>query len=238
MATAPVRVVPSSTKYRYKTPTFDRHQFVKTGYVPAENLAYSDRTRMRVIRRGQHGRRIETPAWAMNFSLLRVMITRFMERRANIPDDEQIGSLKQRLERAEKKLAARIPAIQARLNHFIHEYKHVQEQHISNKEKAERLEELAVEIKGKDTQIRLLQKPGGVAAAVAQSVHLYYGLGWDSVAVVNEILPGLSPTWLHQTMYGLNHCAKEFLGETNNRTTEDYCARNSLNAFRSFIVES
>ncbi len=94
---------------------------------------------------------------------------------------------------------------------LIREYEHVQDQHIASKEKTERLNELEREIKNCDAQIYLSQKPGGVAGAILGCIHLYYGLGWNSVEVANEIMPGLHPMWVHQVLYKLNHNAEAFL---------------------------
>lgn len=212
MATALVHVLPPSLNYRNQAPHYDRHQF--SGKRTSQRLvSYSDQHNMHVIKRvGRQERRLQTPTWAMNDELLRVMLVRFMECRAYQGGYcDQTGTLQERLVRAEKKLATRIPGLQARLEKFILEYRQVQSQHISNSEKTERLEELETEIKNVDAQIRLFRKPGGVAGAVLRCVHLYYGLGWNSVEVANEILPSLDPMWVHQVLYKLNHNAEAFL---------------------------
>jgi hypothetical protein len=217
MATPQVQIIPASSSYRYGQPHFDESQFSRTTRHQQTKLSYADRAGMHTFRRkAQQERRLPTPEWALNDEQLRILLVRFMEARAFVPECARTGTLEERLEYAEMKMASGLPRLQARLRNFVREYERALNEvprdeagRFRNREG--RLDELEREIKNTDTQIVLLTKRGGMAGTILRVVHLYHRLGWNSVDVAKEA--GLCPPHVHQILYQMAHKAEVFLGE-------------------------
>ncbi len=217
MAATPVRIIPPSSKYQNQAPHFDRNQFAgkKRPNQSVEPISFSDKHNMHTVKRVVQ-RRIQTPTWALNDGQLLIVLVGFMEGRAFVQECDRTGTLAERLEYAERKLASRIPALRTRLHKFIRDYKELNELNerwdllpAEVKNLKNRLAELEREIKNTDTQIVLLGKRGGMAGTILRVVHLYHRLGWDSVTVAKTL--GLCPPHVHQILFQMNRKAGQFL---------------------------
>lgn len=166
------------------------------GYFHTPGIDFSDYARMQTMQRKTSGeRRLPTPSWAVNQAELRALLVVFFERRAGIRTPGT-GSLIQRLNEAQRKLLAKIPAKVAVIDHLCREYMAVK----STDPARARL--LQSEIQNLDTCIRMAKMgPGGVARMVT----LYYSVGLDSVGTASEI--GITPPHVRQTLWRLNQIA-------------------------------
>lgn len=146
---------------------------------------FSDYTRMSTYtKKLAPNRRLATPPWALNDEMLRGIIVRFVEARANIKDRKQnvaADDLKSRLAAAQARMAERRPLMIRTLDGLCRAYVTVKN---SESPEAECLRKLEVEIENYDTQLRINDD---IAAKLAGVVHLYYRMGLDSVAVAQEL---------------------------------------------------
>jgi hypothetical protein len=160
------------------------------GEVESNQLSYEDYRGMSTqIHKLESFRRLDKPLWAMSDDLLRAVLVRYMEDRAMLKGP-QPGSEKERLARAQKKLAdLRAPRITS-LQRLCAEYKSAA---------PERKQKLAQEIANVDTQLRTEEF---MPALVIGTVHAYYRRGLDSVATAEEL--GLRPPHVRQLLWRLH----------------------------------
>lgn len=158
---------------------------------------------MHVEKAGAGGpvRRLETPSWAMNDSQLREILLRYLEQRAGMKN-LQIGTPKQRLRRARKKLLARKPKLVAEIDRLAKEYVELKK----TRRNPARVRQLEIEIENTDTQIRFCGDDHKMALGV---VHRYYRVGMDSVATGAEL--GLKPPHVRMVLWRLNKIAAKVL---------------------------
>jgi len=210
-----VQVIPASDSYRYEPPSFDDYQFQKR-FKKTLALTFSDFHNMHVERRKEvQERRLPTPAWALNDLMLRELVVRYMERRAFL-NKPQAGTLKERLDRAERAVAAQAPRLQATLKELLNEYVALKKprcsvghkvvqggrckwHHAALAEPTDQLRKLEVEIQNVDKQLCIIRK--GVAATVVSIIYLYYRVGFEAVDVAEQL--GLTVTHIHRLLWSL-----------------------------------
>lgn len=219
MPSVQVQVLPPSDSYRYEPPHFDDHQFQQRSW-KQRLVAFSDTHNMSVERHKQtQERRLPTPDWALNDVQLREVLVRYMERRAMFLKP-QTGTLKHRLQRAEKAIAARSPELQAKLRSLVAEYVSLKKARckVGHKvvkdgrckwrhavwEPTDRLRELEIDIQGIDTQLCIIRR--GVAATVVAIVYRYYRLGYDSVTIAEQL--GIVSATVHQVIWKMARLAE------------------------------
>lgn len=183
-------------------------------------IDFSDYARMQTHQRKQSGeRRLPTPKWAVNDTMLRALLVSFMEERAGFRK-EQKGTLLERLERAKKAIINQRPRLITTIDKLCHEFVVLKQlgacPELSDEElnaslaqpmimpefarpfiSQKRQRELEIEIEGIDTYLRCTQNGG--ADVVAAIVYLYYRAGLDSVGVGQEL--GLKPPHVRQTLW-------------------------------------
>jgi hypothetical protein len=184
--------------------SFDPWQFAgsKSRPVSAESrISWSDFSlSMSVHSRKQvQERRLPVPAWALSDTLLRSLLTAFVENRANIHKAE--GSLRKRIADAEKSLKNRIPAWNKTIDKLQLEYVAGQKDGTPKK----RLDDLEQEIESLDTLIRITRK--STTAFLAATVTLYYRMGKNSVEVAAEV--GAKPPLIRQILFRLHRVWQE-----------------------------
>jgi DNA-binding CsgD family transcriptional regulator len=161
---------------------------------------------MQTYQRKQSGeRRLPTPLWALNDSLLRELLIEFLERRFCIHKPEE-ASFSERRELIRQAALAQRPRIVATLEKLNREY--VQAQRDSAPR--DRLATLELEIEVADTYVRTMGNDGGLFV-LASVVYLYYRLTLDSVGVAGET--GLKPPHVRQLLWRLNHLWKNRSGD-------------------------
>ena len=179
---------------------FDKHQFAgKRAYAVSADtgIDFSDYTRMSTFTHKQAGeRRLPTPEWALNDELLRDVLVRYMEARADIK--QGTGSLAERLQRARAKLLALIPEASAKLTNLCREYVAIK---TAGACAGARLRKLEQEIENVDTVVRM----GDCAGIVLRVCLLYYRVRLDSVAVGAEV--HLKPPHVRMILWRMNRIA-------------------------------
>src|SRR5579883_1598202 len=167
-------------------------------------LSYEDYERMYThTRKLDSGRRYATPAWALNDLALREIITRYVEARVSSRNRQTIaavGNLNARLEAAQKLLAQRRPMLIATLDGLSKTYVAIKN---SQQPYAARLRSLQVEIENLDTQLIVNDS---LAAKLAGVIHLYFRMGFNSVATADEL--GLKPPHVRQMCYKMAKIAE------------------------------
>ncbi len=165
-------------------------RFAADGEVESPSISFDDFSRMQTQRHKlDRGRRDESPAWVLNASTLRSVITRYLELRAGFLK-AQPGTDVERIQRAQQKLNSKIPNQDAALTRLCKEYV------------AFKAPKLAQEIEGLDTALVITQTAASKAAMVA---HLYYRLGLNSVEVGKEV--GLKPPHIRMLLLRLRKVA-------------------------------
>jgi hypothetical protein len=173
---------------------FDGEGFTSTG------LAYEDYARMSTQHHKQSGeRRLSTPDWAFNDSLLRSLLVRYLENRAGLRR-HQPGNEKERLERAVQKLNADADGLKAVLQRMCAEYVVLR----NSGADPERLIKLQRLIENYDSTLRVNANPAAITIGI---VHRYYRVGLDSVGVASEL--GIKPPAVRQTLWRLRRVWKQ-----------------------------
>lgn len=172
--------------------------FNADGDAKNNNIDWSDFGRMQTQRHKLNCSRVyETPTWAMNDPQLRAVIVHYVERRAGF-QKIQPGPEMERLKRAEARLAARLPKMDADLT------RHCQK-HLELKRGAgdvDYIRKFGEEIEALDTALRVDKNITGIALRVAT---LYWRQGWDSVATAQEL--SLKPPHVRRTLWCLRAVA-------------------------------
>jgi hypothetical protein len=186
---------------------FDKHQFAGHPHHPVEahsageagwesnGVAFEDYARMNVRNSGVTAeRRNPTPTWANSNEQLAQVVCRHMEFRAGMFNEQQ-GTVRERMARAQQQLLRHRPALDASLTRLCKQYSELKEtveakaELGGGKTRASRLRKLAEEIKNVDTQLRVLDRAGALTLAVA---FLYYRNRYNSWQVA-EHLGTISP---------------------------------------------
>ena len=203
-------------------------------------LAYEDYTRMSTQQRKQSGkRRLATPLWAVNDSLLQQLLVHFQEERAGFRK-KQKGTLVERLERANTAIMNQHPRLKLLLTKLCKQYVSVKKHGLfpdytddqiydvvverfgqpsmypaHNREllDSKTRRDLEVEIEGIDTYLRITERGGG-AGFIAAVIYLYYRAGLDSVGVGAQL--GAKPPHIRQTLWRLFETAAKLWPEHAN----------------------
>jgi hypothetical protein len=133
--------------------------------------------------------------WALNDGLLREVIVRALEQRAQVRQTD--GELLMRLKRAQD-------AIRAQRKYRITDFWRLQRRFLRRKRPECKLR-IRREIENLDTYLRTTANDGG-AALMAAVVYFYHRCGLDSVEVGRET--GIKPPHVRQLLYKLNRIAK------------------------------
>lgn len=176
--------------------SFDSHAFAgkrAQAVSTSTGIAYDDYRGMHRYRHKPSGeRRLPTPDWALDDTLLRPLIVAYVEDRAAVGIGP--GTLSERLARANEALRQRRPKLNADLDRLSREYVYTVD--------PSRKRDLEIDIEGLDTCIRVNDRWAAVLAAI---VYLYYRVRLDSVAVGEEL--GLKPPHVRQVLYRLHQVA-------------------------------
>jgi hypothetical protein len=179
---------------------FDRFQFdgrriraVST----STHISFSDYGRMHVYRHNvQQDRRLETPAWANNDVELREAVLKFCEKRLYLVHKSEIPELTH-----QERLVRIRETEQIHLNRWRKILGKLRQRYKTEPETTK--PSLDTEIQNADTQCCLLKR--GNVAVVLAVIHFYYRLGWNSVAVAQELR--LKPPHVRQILARLLHFA-------------------------------
>jgi hypothetical protein len=179
---------------------------VTVGYEAGEAIStgvdFSDYTRFQT-RRGcdpTAGRRLDNPPWAFPGAAQRALLTRYIEQRADFRTP-QLGTERERLERAQQRLLARRPKLLATLDRLMTALNagppyrgcNTDGRFISRRC-------LEAKVQGIDSELCIMK--GNVAGTIARVIFLYYGSGMDSVGVGAET--GLRPSAVRQLLHRLH----------------------------------
>lgn len=140
-----------------------------------------------------------TPAWALNDSTLRAVITAAMEIRAHLPRGAGLAAAQAEIARQRPE---QIEIFWTMNKRYVRLKKR---KYVSRK----RLKRLAREIESVDTTLRTTARDGG-AAIMAAAVYMYFRLGFDSVEVAREL--GLKPPHVRHILYRLARIAEDIPG--------------------------
>jgi hypothetical protein len=163
------------------------------GEFSTTGIAFEDYERMSTQIRKQSGqRRLPTPSWAVNERQMRALLVRFLERRAGFRSP-QPGTYAARLQRADEKIKARTSSLVQSMDKLCVEYVQLRSAGVD----PARQRELERTIEGIDTLLRV-----GSLGVVARIIHLYYGVGFDSVGVGTEV--GCKPPHVRQLLLRLH----------------------------------
>ncbi|HEX3987986.1 MAG TPA: hypothetical protein VHZ30_01065, partial [Verrucomicrobiae bacterium] len=192
--------------------SFDAHQFdgqrakpVHADYVggsewESTGIDFNDYKRMSLQRRKvQHERRLPTPAWALDDSLLQSVLVRYLERRALLLRIGT-GDYKQRLTRAREALTKQIKGKNICADRLCKRYVQLKNAQPLDQDAVRKLAQV---IESLDTDLRLLSAdcPG----LILRVVYLYYRLGWNSTFIGAEL--HLKPPHVRCILWHLNEIA-------------------------------
>jgi hypothetical protein len=191
-----------------KTMSTSFHQPVEVHYtgsgIQSTGIDWADYGRMTTHRKKlESGRKLPTPEWVNNNTIVREVLVLFMEERAhlvlcgkkgtmyeNTLRGAREGTLNDRLDRAHKTMLERQrPKIEANLQRLCARWA---------TEAAEKKARLTILIENADTQLRIIERGAAVFLGV---LHYTYRMGMDSVAVAAEL--GLKPPHVRQILYRL-----------------------------------
>lgn len=168
----------------WNEPAFDRHAFStpqpgvkyasgKRAVSTDSQISFQDYSRMHMERRAEtQERRLPTPAWAVDDAKLREIVVSYIERRYFINAPERHAKpMEERMALIEQECARHLPDKESRLNTAVRRNRFGAPSDI--------------EVQNLDTQIMLDRR--GCVAVVMSVAYLYYRIGWDSVAVAEEL---------------------------------------------------
>jgi hypothetical protein len=154
-------------------------------------LDFSDYSKMSVhIHKLDSARQFERPEWAVKPELLGQVVAKFLEHRAGYRTARK-GSIKERIQFAERLLKDQVPKLQAMLALHCKRY-------MRAKRNGGGTQSLAILIENIDTRIRIANKG---AALITGIVSYYYLQGWDSVQT--SAVLGIKPPHCRQILYRL-----------------------------------
>jgi hypothetical protein len=158
-------------------------------------IDFSDYSRMSTQQRKQSGeRRLPTPVWSVNQSLLRAVLVRYLEKRAMLIKP-QPGTEQERMQRALAVIEKSRPLLEESLKQMCAGYVQLKKSGCD----AARLKKLAEEIENHDSVLRM--NNANLAGTIIRIVHLYYRCRLDSVGVGMEL--GLKPPHVRQILWKL-----------------------------------
>jgi hypothetical protein len=173
------------------------------GEFSSPGIAFEDYSRMATIIHKQSGeRRLPTPEWVLRPDLLRQILVNYLERRAGF-HKAQPGTDRERLDRANQKLAALCARKESVLRKLCSEYIDLKNTGI-DPARAKKLSELIANL---DTCLRFERD---IAGTVLRVVHLFYSVCLDSVGVATEL--GIKPTHVRQMLWRLRRCWDDMNG--------------------------
>jgi hypothetical protein len=156
------------------------------GFTSTE-IAFEDYTRCSTKMHKQSGqRRLETPVWCMDNTLLANVIATYTLQRATMSGGGQRHAWQselsppQKLELAKKFTKKRQADMLATLDGLCRRFVETKKQNPRDRH----LRLMSEQIANLDSTLRILENCAAVCAAV---VHLYYRVGFDSVGVANEL---------------------------------------------------
>lgn len=215
---ATVTICPPSTSSRYTNRGLDPYQFADpirlqrpvsvryrgNGEWDATGLDFGAYNFMQTSKRKQSGeRRLATPEWAMNDSLLAAVVIRYLELRANLLR-QQPGDLTERLTRVSERLKKQTERQLAVIDKLCSEYVACADPSRRNL--------LMTEIQNLDTTVRVDREPWVIPVIVKA----YYRECCDSVGCGERV--GFSSPHVRQILYRLGTVAKRMAAGTDART--------------------
>lgn len=186
MTQPPFTICPASPAVGF----FDAYQFQKrTRPVNGKNgISWDDKASMQVFRHKLFpGRPSSPPAWTMNAAELKLVLARYLERRATLFKKPGSGTPEERITAAEKELSARREKKIERLDRLCGEYV------LTRKKNPARAEVLAQTIRSLDGELCLEKRLLSSVLAVAV---LHWRCGWSSSEIAGELM--LTPVQVRQ----------------------------------------
>lgn len=188
-----------------QTPRYDLHQFyrlrhpVHVRYVAGQwestGISFEDLPRYTVQNHKPSAeRKLPTPQWAVNDSLLRELLVTYLEHRAGI-NHKQPGTQAERLARATAKLKAEAQVMAENVIVLNREY--AARKRIDPRDPI--LPKLAIEIENMDTSIRFMRRPAEMVCGV---VYYYFRAKENSCGSAQAL--GLKPPHVRQVIWRLS----------------------------------
>jgi hypothetical protein len=163
------------------------------------DLSYDDKQHIQIRQhRLASCRRPPTPIWATNQTLLRQLLVRFMELRAGVRIQPGLTE-SERLAQATARLVQQRRTLTKRMERLARAYVKRPCWYDGRFASPRKLE---TQIRVLDAQLCLLNSPGAGAGTLLRVVQLYFGVGWDSVAVAHEV--GIRPEGVRQLIHRLH----------------------------------
>jgi len=178
---------------------FDPHQFANRK-IKSSRISFNDMSRLHVLHVGDKkpGRRLPTPAWAMNDSALREVIVVYLEDRLFVRD--RSGTLHERLARCRAAAVAQLPRKREQLRRLIERYRDLSRLPETPTSTLRRLEGQIANI---DSDILLASRLPEIVASV---VYGYFRLCWNSVSVAECL--SIKPCAVRQMIFRMGRAAK------------------------------
>jgi hypothetical protein len=163
----------------------------------ATGLSMADYNFMQTVTHAQsYARRLDTPEWAVNFSMQRELLTVFLEQRAQMRGPQQ-GTLQERRARAVAKLRVQRERMIEVLGRLCAEFVNLKR---AGQDTA-RQKELAGLIQNYDKQLIMLNADDCGLGMIARMIFLYYRAGLDSIGVAGEL--GIRSEQVRMTLFKL-----------------------------------
>lgn len=185
---------------------FDSHQFqraafpvqatyTRSGDWQSNGIAWSDKASMQVHSHKLFNcRRTNAPEWAYNPAKLRELLVTYIEDRAHNGHLTNVGTLPERLKKAQEKIATRKPAMIERIDSLCKKYVQMKRRQGETQE----VKDLAAVIRNLDTLICFENR---LAEVVVGVVFFYWNCGLDSVEVAHRL--NIHPPHARQILYKL-----------------------------------
>lgn len=185
------------------------------------SLSFDELARCQIQHRAPTARQLPIPIWGVNTTAQRRLLVRFMEFRAGL-NKPQPGSERERLERAQQRLLARRPQLEATLYKLLAALRAGPPFRTTSKMGARgrflARRKFVAEIYGIDSQLVLLNSPGAGAGIILRVIALAYGCGFGSVAVASEV--GSRPPAVRMLLHRLHRTWERMGQEAQPVTTE------------------
>ncbi len=171
-------------------PSFDQNQFAgrrtkavkatktREGGWDTPGISFADFDSMHVHRRMTQQRRLPAPQWALNDEGTRGVVLRFCEGHVGIRNGS--GTDAERMQAIRDKAKAILPNKEAQLEIALRQF---HELNGAQPEGTHR--DFSIQVQNRDTQVQVLRR--GLPELATAVVYLYYRLGWNSVAVAEQL---------------------------------------------------
>ena len=155
-------------------------------------------------------RRRPVPEFVNNTEQFREVLCRMMEQRAF---RERAGTIDRSLPREERlrlcvaKIRAQRPSQIEELRRLCVQFQRMRVRDLKSPRygRGKKLRILRLEIEGRDTYLRTIQRGDGGAGTMAAVLYLYYRTGWNSPAIAKEL--GIKPPHVRQIIWRANQIA-------------------------------